>query len=412
MATLEIPAQYLPGEFVLRLDYKENEFSQPYPSEKNIYVYNQNLQLWIHPLYSNNPDSTYFQPRERENTVFLQFAKENAVRKESLGVLQSFLLKYDKPTSKLYKYGSREYEQRRNEYNRWIDEQVQANAGLFVSTVFRFQHVPQVSWKGTEEDRLNSRIEHYFDGMSFQDTMMLKTREMNDWMNQYVNLFGAKVTSIDLRDSMFTAAGRFAIEKVKSGHPRVYGWMVDYFYRGYESFNIEKGIKMLEPYLNDPNCLTKKREAINKRIAGMESLQPGTIAPDFILNDVGGKAISFHDFPTEKKNKLVLFWSADCGHCQELMKKLYPWFTQEGIQSKLDVIALSLDESETEIEAWNKAVPNLTGFHHQLTQGGINSAEANAYFVLATPVMVLVNSFTNEIIAIPESVEKLEKALK
>ena len=34
----------------------------------------------------------------------------------------------------------------------------------------------------------------------------------------------------------------------------------------------------------------------------------------------------------------------------------------------------------------------LPGWKHILTNGGVNSPEANSYFILATPVMVLVDA--------------------
>ena len=68
-ATLNFPHENLPGEFVLRFDYKEEPTSTPYPSEKRIIVNDQDLELWVHPIYCNNPDSTWFQEDERENKI-------------------------------------------------------------------------------------------------------------------------------------------------------------------------------------------------------------------------------------------------------------------------------------------------------------------------------------------------------
>jgi len=69
---------------------------------------------------------------------------------------------------------------------------------------------------------------------------------MKEWMDGFVNFNGELATSVNLRDSIFTLAGKTAIEKARTGHPMVYGWMVDYFFKGYESFNITKGIEMLQ----------------------------------------------------------------------------------------------------------------------------------------------------------------------
>jgi hypothetical protein len=46
-------------------------------------------------------------------------------------------------------------------------------------------------------------------------------------------------------------------------------------------------MKVLEPYLNDPVCLTTKRMEFERRLKGMESLLVGSKAPDIRLIDMG-----------------------------------------------------------------------------------------------------------------------------
>jgi hypothetical protein len=277
---LKVPQDNLPGEFVLRFDYKENPTNPPYPSEKRIIINNQDLNLWVHPIYCNNADSTYFQDDEIENTTYAMFLDENARQKEMLGLLQNFLLNYDDTQSRFYHTGIKEYEKRRKNYNQWISEETRQQEALFVSSMFSFNHIPRIEWTGTENDRKQSLRENYLDGMDFNNTHILKTYRMKEWMDGYVNLYGELATSISLRDSLFTLAGKTAIEKARSGHPQVYGWMVDYFFNGYETINIESGIKMLEPYLDDPNCLASQREAILIRLENINTSIPGTKTPN------------------------------------------------------------------------------------------------------------------------------------
>jgi len=411
-AVFTVPVEYLPGEFVLRCDYKEKSSSTPYPSEKNFIINQQDLEVWIHPVYSNNADSTRFQEGETENAALNRFMEENYAQKEMLGLLQNFLLNYDDNLSDFYKEGIGEYEKRRKDHNKWITDQRKRDRDLFVATLYNFQYVSQISWEGTESDRKHSFRDHYFDNIDFGDSLLIRSRDLKSWMDQYVNLYGEEVTTTELRDSLFTVAGKTAIEKAKTGHPKVYGWMVDYFYKGYESFGIEAGIAMLAPYLDDPNCLTSKRQAILKRLEGMKTIVPGTIAPEFFFTDDAGNKRSFQDFPVETPHKLVLFWSADCPHCMELVNKLHAWWQMPGNKEKVTVYALSLDETETEVEEYYKVVPLLYGWKNVLTKGGVNSEEAAAYFILATPVMILANSGTNEIVSLPENIDQLENALK
>jgi len=412
-AIVTVAKDQLPGEFVIRFDYKDKETSAPYPSEKHIFIYSQNLELFINPPFCNNSDSTWFQKGEIENTVYAEFSKENFKQKEKLGVLQNFLMSYDDTHSFLYRTGITEYEKRRTNYNQWIEKQIAQHKKTFVSNAFKFQYVPAIEWKDSLVDRVHNMIAHYFDGIDFKDSHILKTSDMIQWMNKYVNIYGAMSTTPALRDSLLSVAATIAIDKARAdGNPFVYGWMVDYFYNGFEASNIPVGVKALQPYLDDPSCYTNKKQQIEKRLEGIKKLVVGSPAPDFTVTDDADAAKSFVTYPTTCRYKLVLFWSAGCDHCKELIKKLYPWYQQAINKKTVVVFALGMDDTEPDIKLWDKVHPLLEGWKHMLPQGGINSKVANAYFILSSPVMVLVDAQTNNIVAIPETVEQLEAAMK
>lgn len=410
-AVLKVPDENIPGEFVLRFDYKDNLTSTLYPSEKRIIIYNQDLELWVHPVYCNNPDSTWFRKDERENTSYARFLVENSGKRAMLGLLQDFLLNYDNPNSSFYKKGINEYEIRRKTYNIWINEQIDQDKNLFVSNLFGFQHIPEISWEGTDAERKQSLRDNYFEEIDFSKPLMVRTTGMKEWMDGYVNLFGELATSIALRDSLFTHAGENAIEKARHGDPLVYGWMVDYFFNGYESFNIQKGIKMLEPYLDDPNCLTSKRQEINRRLTGMESLVPGTLAPEIIMQDAENNPFVLSSYMKDKDIILLLFWSADCSHCKEMVDWLYPWYQQPEVQKKLDIVDISMDETEKEIEIWQHKITGLKGWVHLRAAEGLRSQTANDYYILGVPVMILIDAKTQKIISLPENPDDLNKLL-
>jgi hypothetical protein len=408
-STLSIHSEELPGEFVIRFDYKEKETSTPYPSEKRIIVGNQDLELWVNPIYCNNPDSTWFQQDERENKTYSAFGIENGSRKQMLGLLQNFLLNYDDPSSDFFQAAITEYEKRRIEYNSWVESQVNKYKALFVSNVFGFQKVPEIKWEGSDSERKKSFRDHYLEVIDFSKPLIIRTSEMKSWMDSYVNLFGELATTTFLRDSLFTLAGKNAIEAARKGDPTVYGWMVDYFFNGYESFNIDTGIKMLEPYLNDPNCLTSKRVEINNRLTGMKSLVPGKVAPDISMIDSNGNPFVLSKYNNSKGNILLLFWSADCSHCKEMTDKLWQWYLNPQARNKLDIVAISVDETETEIKAWQQRIPELNLWTHLRATEGIRSKVANDYYIISVPVMILLDAKTKKIIALPESPEQLSK---
>lgn len=408
-ASIQIAQHYLPGEFVLRFDYRETENSKPYPSEKRIFVHDQSIALWVNPLYISHPDSTWFQQGERENTAFLRFNEESARQKEKLGLLQHLLLNYGETESRLYAEAVAEFEKKRNVYNRWLTTQVNANKGRFVASVLKFQYVPPIDWTGSEAERVQSAIGHYFDGMDFNDPIITNTRQLREWIDRYVNLYGSLATSEQTQDSLLLRASQTAIEKAKTGHPKVYGWMVDYFFDGFERFGIPEGIAVLEPYLNDPECLTRRRVAFQKRLVGIRSLVRGSIAPDFTFANNSDQRVRFHTYESASRYKLVLFWSAACNHCLELVAALKPWHDQLESPTMVDIIALSVDDTPYDVAQWRRTIATLDGWTHVLTDGGVNSPEADAYSILSTPVMVLVDSKDNTILGLPENVEALKR---
>jgi len=138
-------------------------------------------------------------------------------------------------------------------------------------------------------------------------------------------------------------------------------------------------------------------------------LKPGIVAPDFLIKNEAGKTVSFHLYKTDCKYKLILIWSVDCSHCKDLISSLYPWYQKIKNKKLLTVFALSVDMNEQEIQKWNVAIQTFHGWIHHRCIGGINSPEINAYFILSTPTMILVDAKTNVIVSIPDKVEELPK---
>jgi thiol-disulfide isomerase/thioredoxin len=411
MVHLDVPKDYLPGDFLLRFSYKKENGSSSSSSEMNIIMSNQSLELWVNPRYCNNPDSTWFQKGERENSTFMQFTKGNNRKKAKLGQLQKFLMSYDDTTSLFYRQGIDEYEQRRQAYNQWLDSCINKDRQLFVSHTYRFQYIPQIDLHSTGEDRIFGMLHHYFDGIDFNDSTIIKTIQFNEWMDHYVNICAKMAPTPALRDSLIPIAARNAIDKAKQGHPLVYGGMVDYFYKGFETNNIPNGMKVLQPYLNDPNCLTSKKMEIERRIKGMETLVKGSKAPDILLKDADSSMFELINYKPSSKYILILFWSAECSHCAETINALYPWQHQQEINKKMSVVAISVDETETEIKTWNQKIKDLIGWKHMRAKDGIRSKVASDYFVLATPVMILLDAKTKEIVSIPSTFSQLKNDL-
>ena len=168
---------------------------------------------------------------------------------------------------------------------------------------------------------------------------------------------------------------------------------------------------MLEEHINNPNCLTSKKQQITKRLEGMAKLIPGALSPDFVISDNQGKNFEFHQYKGKARYKLLLFWSAGCVNCQQLINELKQWYNLPLNKKKLDIIAVSLDETAADTEKWKTALTALSEWKHIHAKEGVNSSVARDYAILSTPVMFLIGSKNNIIASIPGNLEQLKKDL-
>jgi thioredoxin-related protein len=71
-------------------------------------------------------------------------------------------------------------------------------------------------------------------------------------------------------------------------------------------------------------------------------------------------------------------------------------------------VAISLDETESEIKAWQNASKNYSQWTHLRTEEGVRSKVAADYFILSTPQMILLDAGTKKIINLPGTLPELK----
>lgn len=407
-AVVKVPGRLLPGEFVLRLDYRMKKTGKLYPAERIIFINEQDIEITVNPPYINNDQRTKFNQGEKENTVYSEFMKENSQRRMSLNLLRQLLLNYDLPDSDFYTEAVREFEERRQDYNQWLKDQAKKYSGLYVSRLFQFQHIPKTLWTGSEEDRLNSMLENYFEGIDLNDPLITRSRELRRFLDEYMRLYGMQAASEEERNSLFTQAGRIACEKASKGHPKVYGWMVDYFYTGYLRYNIKQGMAMLKEHINNPNCPASKKEQITKYLADQQRLAPGALSPNFTILDSQGNNFEFHKYRPEQKYKLLLFLSSTCGACQRLSGRLKQWYDNPANKEKVDIVIVGIGLiSKEKLERINSL-----GWKYLPAKQGATISVARDYSVSGVPTMFLIESKSNIIVSAPGSFKELVENLE
>lgn len=403
---LVVPKEYLPGEFVIRYDYKQLPSDQPYPSEQRLIINKQSLKYSVNPPFCNNKDSMKIEAiegLETENSALRTFQQEFGILKSKLVVLQQFLMSYDETSSSVFKAGLVDYENRRTALNSWLKAQERKHANTFIKSSFCLNYIPEVKFTGDEKENAKQLLAHYFDGINFADSNVVIFPQFANFLNNYVNMSAQMLTKNNQIDSLYTHVAVSAIEAAKKGHPICYGWVVDYYYMGFEKNSMTQLMPVLVPYIQDPNCKTVQRIAIEKRLQGLKSLTVGKLAPNISYSN----SMTLHNCPTPKPYKVVLFWSADCGHCLDELERFYPYSNTEAGKN-FDVFTVSVDETSEEINKWEVKKNELQGWIHKRGNKGIESDDAENYFVLSTPSIFVIDATTNKLAYLPNSFEQLK----
>ena len=132
---------------------------------------------------------------------------------------------------------------------------------------------------------------------------------------------------------------------------------------------------------------------IADRIAILETVAIGQVAPDFTLNTPDGTPLSMHSI--QGKVKLIDFWASWCGPCRgenPNVVKIYEEFHPKG----LEILSVSLDRDK---DAWVKAIAddNLT-WNHVSDLKFWDSEAAKLYAVNSIPHIVILDE-NNTIVA-------------
>ena len=118
-------------------------------------------------------------------------------------------------------------------------------------------------------------------------------------------------------------------------------------------------LKELYASLSEEARHWEQARLVEARIAALEHVDQGAVAPDFTLPTPDGREVSL--YALKGKLKIIDFWASWCGPCRlenPNMVKLYADFKDKG----LTVVSVSLDNNKAN---WQKAIEDdgLTWIH-------------------------------------------------
>lgn len=176
-------------------------------------------------------------------------------------------------------------------------------------------------------------MDHYFDGMQWDDESLIRTSFFFQKVNDYVTKHTVQIPdsinkSLDYvltrmqgnEDAFKFFLVHFINHFAKSqiiGLDAVYVHLVDNYY--------DKGAA---PWIEE-----EQLEKMRKNAASLRPILIGKIAPDIRMTRRDGSKIALHEI--ESPYTVLMFWSPDCGHCKKAMPKVlefYEDFKDKGVK--------------------------------------------------------------------------------
>ena len=407
-ALFDLSAYPLPGEYLIRYDYVVQEGDNPYPSEQYLIIGREGLSIRLNPMYPMTTDSVAIKSDGGELTAWMTFQSGQQQRRSPVLSMRQWLMSETPSGKAYYRKSLREYERRRNQYNAWVRSAMQTQGDRFGKRLMQFSLVPAQSFRTSGQSI--SAVE-FLSELDLQDTLLLNTRGFADYLQSFIRLALEGALPGQDRDSVMTIATTELLEATSVGHPRVYGAVADQLFSIFTRIGFDAGIFVLGKHVSKPGCQAMKREAISRKLTAMGRLHIGAPLFDIDIPGMDGRSRSLSEIVAAKPQSLLLFWSAGCQHCLDLIEGMKTWMTRSDLTSRLQVIAISIDNTVIYQQHWTELARILPDWHHGLCEDGPKSPLPRAFGVLATPSMFLIDRDGFRLKGMPADLEGLQKLL-
>ena len=203
--------------------------------------------------------------------------------------------------------------------------------------------------------------------------------------------------------SEYQNAAREILNYLRTGNQEVFSCVFDYMLTGFEMMERYDDLYDLSVEYGN-SCSTEGN--LRTRVKNYTDLRIGAKAPDFEIETIDGEDVTLSQM--KSKHTLVIFWATWCENCKEEIPRINEALSLFK-RADVDIIAISIDEDESELKKYVKA--NGISFKVASDLLGWEGRIVTDYAVYATPSMFIVNRDMN-IVAKPITGEQLFNAVE
>jgi len=398
-----------PGEYLIRYDYTTQPGVDPYPSEHQVLIGKDGLSIELNPMYAPVRDSVRFSRDRGENDAWLDFQRKSQTMRTPVASMGNWLMEEPASNDRFHRLAVKTYEQRLQRYNQWVDAQMKAQGDRFVTRLMAYARLTSPLSTKSETAVCSST---HLDDMNLQDTLLLHTRNFFDWALACVRVAYEQTPVSANRDSVVLSTLEALLNRASDAHPKVYGAIVDQLFLQFTSIGFDPGMVVLGNHINRPTCASARKDDITRKLASMGRLRPGSSMFDINVPMKDGPSLPLSSLTKEKPLSLLLFWSAGCSHCMELIEGMISKISSPVISARLQVIAVSLDRSDADRQKWQQTIARLPDWRHSILSDGPNHPLPQAFGVLATPTMFLIDGKDFTLKGLPSTLRELQTLIQ
>lgn len=338
--------------------------------------------------------------QSKENQVYLDFQKTDALFFQKLGLLEQVLINYpDK--DEFYKKAIEYHKKFLLQRDKYIDKMYNQNQNLLAGKIIHTRKVPLTAGDLSPTVRDSIFKSQFLETVEFNDTTLLYTNAYTDKVYQFIQMFMKRDASLRENEANIIKAVDLIVPRLDV-NPFIQQRLLQFLIAGFEVNKLEEVLAHISTnYLQQCGG---SEEIVKRRLEGYRKMAIGNKVPDFTVMAIDNNPVNLYNLVCPYK--LIIFWHTDCNHCKVLMEELPELMKQEYFNKhQIKMIGISIDENR---ETWEKfSTEHRMEWINTHVDGGFDNETSVAYNLFATPSMFLVDD-NNKMVAKPTTIEELK----
>lgn len=327
---------------------------------------------------------------ESENYIYYSFIEQRTRLIETMSVSQFFLQNYPNTKDVIYKKVLKNYYKEIKKIKQIEKNYLQINQKYFWATLLiknksmYFPNNLKLDNRLIEEDR----YKNYWKFIDISNSKILNTPIYCDHILYYLQYYlnpNNNFTNEEIEQGLKESVDKIIFHLSLNEETKKFAIL--YLIKGFQEIGFESIVEYIDTKYHDLILKYSNENEIENflsRINSYNKLKPGNLAPNIEWKEENKEKKSGL-YQIKAKEIVLVFWSSECPHCIENLKKIDSW-ASENIGKV--VIAIGI---ETNKEMYYNTIKNYKNLMHYSDFNGFNSKVVNDYEINATPTFYIID---------------------